>query len=115
MDMLSLFESSLKKGGKMKSKIFKFNCLAATIVLGLGVTSIGEAAVIIVRHGPPPPPPPIHCVAYPKFAVCYINGYPQKYYQFTSVKTCVGHGICNVQRCYKTPYKAVCYSPDRIY
>lgn len=95
----------------MNLKNLKFSYTVALLAIGLGAFSTGEASsVIIVRQGPPPPP--VRCIAYPGYAVCYVNGYPQKYYGYVS--RCDYHGICH--KCYKTPYgPPQCYVPNRVY
>lgn len=102
----------------MKTKTLKFIGLAAVLAMGMGVASIGQAAVVIVRQ-PPPPPPPMHtqCTFNKNFVVCYHNGYPQKYYPYSKRWVCGPRG-CFWKNCYKDEHGIPnCYNfyPNRVY
>lgn len=98
----------------MQTKNLKFIGIAAIMGLGLGVASIGQASVVIVRQ---PPPRHIECTYYQTHMVCYVKGHPQKYYPYSTKRICDSHGICYWQNCYRTSWGKVCrnFYPHRVY
>jgi hypothetical protein len=96
----------------MIKKTLKYMALAG--VLSIGMASIADAAVVIVRT-PGPPPPPAHvagaCVYKNGQVRCYEYGH-YVYYRATGVR-CNAYNVCSY--CYMTPHGKICNNTGRLY
>lgn len=92
----------------MSIKTLKISSIAAAIAIGLGVSAVGQAAVVVVtgHH----PHPQVRCVQKQGYMVCYEGGYEHRYYAKSTERVCDSHGICHWRKCYITPYQGKqCY------
>jgi hypothetical protein len=102
----------------MRLKTLKISSIAA-IALGLGLSSMAQAAVVIVT-GHRPPPPVYNCVykPYNNTVYCYGAGYRAHiYHPYNRVCIKTGpSGYCTWKSCFQTINGLQCYNPSgRLY